>query len=107
MINGKTVLCEVGCGPLSMCYASLVWGRPDFEVLLFEPNPTFYAQLIEAASGRENVKIHNVAIGDENGMALFIEEGTSSSLAGIDSPVIQHRGIAAKTSYPVVVKKIS
>jgi FkbM family methyltransferase len=109
MINGKTVLCEVGCGPLSMCYGKLVWGNPNLHVILFEPHPKFYADLKQEANGLSNVEVHNVAIGDENGVLKFVEDGPSSSLNGVDSPLVQHRGDLYKKDnvIDVQVRKIS
>jgi len=109
MNNGKTVLCEVGVGPVSQAYGALVWSRPDVEVLLFEPHPTYYLELVAAAAGRQNVQIFNVAIGDEDGQMQFREEGTSSSLVGVASPSVQHTKLP-DSSFPLVnvdVKKIS
>ena len=107
MINGKTVLCEVGVGPVSMAFSALVWNRPDVEVLAFEPHPVYHADLVKAAAGRPNVTIHNVAIGDENSEMDFIVDGTSSALAGTASPIAQHRGAHSGETVKVQVRKIS
>ena len=107
MNNGKTVLAEVGVGPLSMAYGALLWDRPDIELLMFEPHPVYFRQLVEAAGARQNVKLFNVAIGDENGTMLFCDDGTSSSLVGVESPKIQHYGLAGKTNFSVDVRRIS
>ena len=107
MINGKTVLCEVGCGSLSMTFSALVWDRPDIEILAFEPNPEFYAEIAEAAKGRLNVALHNMAIGDENGEMDFLVDGTSSTLVGTASPIAQHHGKQEGQVVKVQVRKIS
>ncbi len=107
MNNGKAVIAEVGVGPVSMAYGKLIWDQPDTELLMFEPHPIYYKDIVKEAAGRPNVKIHNVAIGDENGTAEFYEDMTSSFLAGIDSPSVQANVISTKTKISVQVRKIS
>lgn len=108
MIDNKLVLCEVGVGPPSMAFCKLVWDRPDVHVIAFEPNREYFAQLVEAAQNRPNVELYNVAIGDEAGTLQFYDEGTSSSLVGVASPSVQHKGdkVERKT-YDVQVARIS
>lgn len=107
MINGKTVLAEVGVGPLSMCFSALYWNRSDMHFMLFEPLPDYFKQVAEAAKHLKNVEIHNVAIGDENGTTKFNSLGTSSSIAGVASPLTQHYGKEGGESIEVAVRKIS
>lgn len=109
MRNGKTVLCEVGVGGPSMCFCLLYLDRPDMEFLMFEPNPKFFNEVKVAIGDRKNFEIHNVAIGDENGVMDFIDEGTSSSLVGIASPFAQHykKPDSQKPIIKVEVRKIS
>ncbi len=90
MRNGKIVLAEVGIGPLSMAYIHLLWDRPDMHLLAFEPNPRYYKEVLDAAGARPNVEMFNVAIGDIDGKMKLYDEGTSSSLEGVASPVAQH-----------------
>lgn len=90
-----------------MCFSALHWHRDDMEFILFEPQRDYYAQLVAAAQGRSNVTIHNVAIGDNDGVAQFYDEGTSSSLVGVASPSFQHKGETERTGYEVEVRRIS
>jgi FkbM family methyltransferase len=107
MKDGKTVICEVGVGPLGMAYSALVWSNPNVHVLAFEPHPTYYAEVLAAAAGRSNVELHNVAIGDESGTLELYDEGTSSALAGVGSPSLQHHGVKPRTAHKVEVRRIS
>lgn len=108
MIDGKTVLCEVGVGPPSMAFGLLVMQQPNVHVMLFEPNRAYAQELRSAIAGKTNVELHEVAIGDENGEIEFFDEGTSSSMAGIASPSQQHKGAEApRPSYKVPVRQIS
>ena len=108
MYNGKTVLCEVGVGPLSASFGALHWGKPDMHVILIEPHPLYGKELLAAATGRSNVEVHNVAIGDEDGITTFYDEGTSSALDGILSPFRQIRGPRALApTFTVDVRKIT
>lgn len=92
-----------------MCYGALMWSNPNMEVMLFEPLPEYFAQIKAAAAGRPNVQLFNVAIGDETGEMSFIDEGTSSSLVGVASPVAQHfhRPDSEKKVVKVQVRKMS
>lgn len=92
MNNGKTVICEVGVGPLSMCYGALIWDDPRVEYIGFEPHPEYYRQVLTAAAGRPNVQLHNIAIGDEDGRMNLCVDGTSSALENVNSPFFQLRG---------------
>lgn len=106
--DGKTVLCEVGVGPMGMAFSALVWQDPRIEILAFEPLPRYYEEVLAAAAGRPNVKLYNVAIGDEDGTTILYDEGTSSSLAGVSSPSMQHKGeLVERAGYTVDVKRIS
>lgn len=107
MRDGKIVLAEVGCGPLTMCYGALFWDRPDAIIQLFEPHPVYAAQIRAAAAGRPNVELYEVAIGDEPGKLTLYDEGTSSSLAGVASPSEQHKGAHARKGYEVEVRRFS
>jgi|688.fasta_scaffold556287_2 FkbM family methyltransferase len=108
MKNGKTVLAEIGVGPLSMAFGKLVWDRPDLEVLMFEPHPKYYADIVKECNGRPNVKIFNYAIGDFDGESFFYDDETSSSLDGIQSPIIQNDTPERnKNKIKVNVRKIS
>lgn len=107
MRDGKIVLAEVGCGPLSMTYASLFWHRDDAFFDLFEPHPVFAAAIREASKDRPNVSLFEVAIGDEPGKLTLYDEGTSSSLAGVASPSEQHKGAHARKGFEVDVRRIS
>jgi len=109
MRNGKTVLVEVGTGPLSMCFLHLLWDRSDIELYGFEPHPGYFAEVRAAAGDRTNVHLFNVAIGDEPGKLKLYDEGTSSSLAGVSSPFAQHRkeDPEAKPYHMVDVKRVS
>ena len=89
MRDGKIVLCEVGCGPVNMTFGSTVWSKDDVHVMLFEPHPRYAADLRVAAAGRDNVELHEVAIGDEPGKLQLSDEGTSSSLAGRIAVTVQ------------------
>lgn len=108
MRNGKIVLAEVGVGPLPLCFGATVWQKDDVIVELFEPNPLYCRELREAITGKDNVILHEVAIGDEPGEMELSDEGTSSSLIGIASPSVQHRGdqIQRKT-FKVKVDRMS
>jgi FkbM family methyltransferase len=108
MINGKTVFCEIGVGPLAMAFSALLWDKPNIEVLMFEPHPIFYKELAEAAKNRPNVTVHNVAIGDDDGTMELFDEGTSSALADIASPVAQHfkKSPDKKKKFTVDVKRL-
>jgi len=103
MNNNKTVLAEIGVGPLSMAYGRLFWDNPDVEILMFEPHPLYYSDLMKDCKGRPNVKIFNVAIGDREGEMNFYDNGTSSSLIDSISPSNQ----ANSKVINVQVKKIS
>ena len=108
MKNGKIVLAEIGVGPLSMAFGKLVWDRPDLEVLMFEPHPKYYADIVKECNGRPNVKIFNYAIGDFDGESFFYDDETSSSLDGIQSPIIQNDTPERnKNKIKVNVRKIS
>lgn len=109
MINNKLCLCEVGVGPLSMCYAALLWDRSDMHLILFEPNKRYYDEVKAAIGNRTNVEIYNVAIGDENGIMKLYDEGTSSSLEGVASPFAQHHKAdpATKPYMNVEVRRMS
>ncbi len=107
MRDGKTVLAEVGVGPLSMAFGALYWDQPNMHVMLFEPHPTYAADLRAASAGRLNVELYEVAIGDAPGRATFYDEGTSSSLAGVASPSEQHKGSHERKSYEVEVARFS
>lgn len=108
MINGKIVMCEIGVGPLGMSFSALHWNRPDMEFMLFEPHPVFYKELVKAADGRKNVTIHNVAIGDEDGKMELFDEGTSSALTSVASPVAQHfnKTPESRSKFVVDVKRL-
>ena len=108
MINGKTVFCEIGVGPLSMAFSALHWNNPNMEFMMFEPHPVFYKELAEAAKGRSNVTVHNVAIGDEDGKLELYDEGTSSALTTLDSPVAQHfhKSSEGRNKFTVDVKRL-
>ncbi len=108
MINGKIVFCEIGVGPLGMAFSALHWHRQDMEFMMFEPHPIFYKELAEAARGRSNVEIHNVAIGDEDGTMELFDEGTSSALTNMASPVEQHfhKPAEGKNKFKVGVKRL-
>ncbi len=69
--DGKPVFCEVGVGPLSMSSSYMLADNSNYEVLAFEPHPVYYNDFVKAVGERPNVKIYNVAIGDENGEAEF------------------------------------
>jgi FkbM family methyltransferase len=107
MRDGKIVLAEVGVGPLALCFGATVWDRPDVHVQLYEPNPTFAAELRTAIGGRQNVELFEVAIGDETGELELSDEGTSSSLQGVDSPSVQHKGNIQRNTFKVKVDKFS
>ncbi len=107
MRDGNTVLAEVGVGPLSMAYGALFWDRPDMHILMFEPHPVYAADLRAAAAGRLNVELFEVAVGDAPGKAMFYDEGTSSSLAGVASPSEQHKGAHERKGYEVEVARFS
>lgn len=109
MRNGKLVICEVGVGPLPMAFIATVWDRPDIHLVAFEPHPGYYKQVNDAANGRPNVEFYNVAIGDENSKLKLYDEGTSSSLAGVESPFAQHHKADpnAKPFFEVDVRRIS
>ncbi len=107
MRDGKTVLAEVGVGPMGMAYGALFWDRPDMHILMFEPHPVYAAGVRAAAADRPNVELFEVAIGDEPGKATFYDEGTSSSLAGVASPSEQHKGVHECKSYEVEVRRFS
>jgi len=89
MRNGKIVLAEIGVGPLSMCFGSLVWSREDIYMDLFEPNPAYISELREAIKTKSNATLFEVAIGDSTGEMEMSDEGTSSSLIGVQSPSVQ------------------
>lgn len=103
MFNNKLVLAEIGVGPVGMAYGALFWDRPDIHVMMFEPHPVYYKQLVEAAGKRDNVQIFNVAIGDFNGVTSFYDEGTSSFIDGVASPTAQHKGQIERNQYEVKV----
>lgn len=107
MIDGKIVLAEVGVGPLNLCFSALHWERSNTHFMLFEPLPDHYDEVKNAAAGRSNVEIHNVAIGDEDGTAQFQVDGSSSAISGINSPIFEHRGTDSKKIIDVQVRKIS
>lgn len=109
MRDGKLVIAEVGVGPLGMAFGALVWDRPDIHMLMFEPNPGYYAEVFAAANGRPNVELFNVAIGDVNGRLKLYDEGTSSSLEGVASPFAQHHKVdpATKRFFEVDVRRFS
>ncbi len=107
MRDGKIVLAEVGCGPLSMTFASIYWHDDNALFDLFEPHPVYAAAIREASKDRPNVKLHEVAIGDEAGKLNLYDEGTSSSLAGVASPSQQHKGDHERKTYEVEVRRFS
>lgn len=102
--DGKIVFCEVGVGPLSMANSFLLADNPNYEILAFEPHPVYYADFVKAVGSRPNVKIHNVAIGDENGEAEFYDNATSSSLVGIETTTKKHDTL---NKFSVQVRRIS
>lgn len=109
MINGKICIAEVGVGPLPMAYGALIWDRPDIHMLMFEPNPIYYKEVLAAANNRTNVELYNVAIGDETGRLKLYDEGTSSSLEGVASPFAQHhkKDPNTKPFFEVDVRRLS
>lgn len=91
-----------------MAYGLLVADQPNMEVMMFEPHPGYYVELVKAVGDRKNVQLFNVAIGDEEGQMQFCDEGTSSSLAGVASPSLQHYGhTVSRPTVTVDVKRIS
>ena len=102
--DGKIVFCEVGVGPLSMANSFLLADNPNYEILAFEPHPVYYNDFLKAVGSRPNVKIHNVAIGDENGEAEFYDNATSSSLVGIESTTQKNDKL---NKFKVQVRKFS
>lgn len=107
MRDGKIVLAEVGVGPLDMSFGALHWNNPGIHVLLFEPHPVYATELKAAAGARSNVELFNVAIGDENGQLELSDEGTSSSLSGVASPLAQQDRKKTDKVFTVDVRKIS
>lgn len=91
-----------------MAYGLLVADQPNLEVMMFEPHPGYYAELVKAVGDRKNVQLFNVAIGDEDGSMQFCDEGTSSSLVGVASPSQQHyKQTVNRPTVKVDVKKLS
>ncbi len=108
MKDGKTVLVEVGIGPVPMSFLALHWDNPNVECIGFEPHPEYFAAIKAAAGDRPNVHLHNVAIGDEPGKMQLSLEGTSSALVGVASPFAQHHGAAREfKTHEVEVRRIS
>lgn len=117
MINNKRCICEVGVGHITVAYGALYWDKiNEFEIMMFEPHPVYYAQLVEACNNRPNVKIYNVAIGDKRGKAKLCDVETSSYLKDTDSPILQvmtkspsseHKKYKKKNYIEVDVKLIS
>jgi hypothetical protein len=102
-------LYEVGVGHLGVSYGALLWDKPEWNIVMFEPHPRYYKEMMEAKKNRQNVTIHNVAIGDYNGEVEFFEKETSSFIKDIKSPICQTEDSSEKdlNSFKVQLKKIS
>ena len=90
MRNGKTHLCEIGVGRIDVAYGALVWHRDDHFVSMYEPHPIYHRILNEAGGYKDNVELHQVAIGKESGRVKLYDEATSSFLETCDSPYSQN-----------------
>ena len=102
-------LYEIGVGHLGVAYGALLWDNPEWEVVMFEPHPVYYKDILNAIIDKKNATVHNVAIGDFNGEVEFFEKETSSFIKDINSPILQtgHSTEQSLNSFAVQVKKIS
>lgn len=83
--QGPKLIFEIGVGQLSTC-RTIQWINRGVKVVMFEPNPENYQQLVAAFRNKPNVEIYNVALSNFEGETELVLDGDSSYLNGIASP---------------------
>lgn len=79
---------EIGVWHASNCRSKkfIEYGH---SVELFEPHPDAFKSLEENYSFMQNVKLHNFAVGDEEGEVEFIDYGEGSFIASLSNPPVK------------------
>lgn len=98
------VVWEVGANhPNQVHVADLI---PSAErVELFEPHPYFAEELRRAFGHEKKITVHQVALAEKEGMALFRDDGCSSYLDGVASPRTK-RGEPPNNTFEVSCQKV-
>jgi FkbM family methyltransferase len=79
---------EVGVWKAHSC-RSKEFIENNFEVELIEPHPKAFATLKLEFGNRSNVKLHNIAIGDEKKEIEFVDYGEGSFISSLDNPPVK------------------
>lgn len=83
----KINIFEVGAGDVFTAKSKQYWGQDRFDVTLFEPNPFLFKSLLKKALKYNNVKIHNIAISNEEKLGKLVCAGVLSYLENMASPI--------------------
>lgn len=83
---------EIGVGEAYTCRTKRFWGS-EIECHLFEPNPTFYKELIDLSKNYKNVYVYNIGITDKVEEKNLYLINNCSYIDGIISPMILNHGI--------------
>lgn len=98
------VVWEVGANhPNQVHVAPIIAGSERVE--LFEPHPYFAEELRRAFGHEGKITVHQVALAEKEGEALFRDDGCSSYLEGVASPRTK-RGEPPKNSFKVNCQRV-
>jgi FkbM family methyltransferase len=98
------VIWEVGANhPNQVHVAPLIATAKRVE--LFEPHPYFAQELRRAFGSDPKIQIHQIALAEQEGQALFRDDGCSSYLDGVASPRTK-RGEPPPNTFSVTCKRV-
>ena len=66
-----------------------MWGNPEFECFLFEPDPERFNELKKVTEGHSNTHIFNVAFYSRAEEIDMFFRGENSFVYGVNSPILQ------------------
>jgi hypothetical protein len=90
----KILIFEVGVGNIFLSRSVNDWTSKDnpnwdliTDIVLIEPNPILYNEIVKKTKSYKNIKVYNFAIDDTEGLKSFVLAGDRSYLAGKQSPI--------------------
>jgi FkbM family methyltransferase len=103
MIKNKTTIFEIGVGSPNLCRTIEYMGNENYELFLFEANPSIYKELKNNFGKYNNVWIENIAMFDRDGELILRDDKDSSFIDTVKSPTAHNVPNIAKNIPQVIV----